>query len=83
MSERGVLRRSESPALLSALAPLAVCGLLALALTGSVDFVRAQGSELTHADSLRLLDSLIAAADSQRVADSTYVADSLASLVLG
>jgi len=77
MSERGVLRRSESPALLPALAPLAVCGLIALALAGGVDFVRAQGSTLTHADSLRLLDSLMAEADSQRVRDSTEVADSL------
>jgi hypothetical protein len=78
MSERGALRRSESPALLPALAPLAVCGLIALALAGGVDFVRAQGSTLTHADSLRLLDSLMAEADSQRVRDSTAVADSLA-----
>ncbi|MEP7029114.1 MAG: hypothetical protein ABI960_11000 [Candidatus Eisenbacteria bacterium] len=77
MSERGVLRRSESPALLPALAPLAACVAVALVLVLGVDFVRAQGEALSPADSLRLADSL-RVADSTHVADSTAFADSVA-----
>ncbi len=77
MSDRGVLRRSESPALLSPLAPLAACVAIALVLTLGVDFVRAQGEPLSPADSLRLADSL-RVGDSTRVADSTAYADSVA-----
>lgn len=77
MSARGVLRRSESPTLLSALTPLAVCGVIACAIAAGPVLVRAQESNLTPAEALHLADSL-AHAESLRVADSVHVADSLA-----
>jgi hypothetical protein len=78
MSERGVLRRSERPPILSALLPLAACALVALCIGQGARDVRAQSfAGLSPADSLRLADSL-KAVEEQRVADSTAFADSVA-----
>jgi hypothetical protein len=80
MSERGVLRRSESPSVLSPLLPLAVCTLVALCMAQGVRDVRAANfAGLSPLDSIHLADSL-AAAESLRVADSTAFADSVAAV---